>query len=173
MTPAYAAKLCPKVQKINIRAQKIDSSTLDIFEIVLANFQVEERLGKTRFIQKTFLIVNTTLEVIFKILFLIFSNINIQFTQEELIQRSYTTKKALPTTNQVEFINKKEFAKLNVEVLVVFMFSLSLESIHLDKKAQIASLLTKEVTILDKYSDFTNVFLEQPDSVLLKQSKLN
>ena len=38
MTPAYTAKLGLKIQEINIRAQKIDGSTLDTFRMVLADF---------------------------------------------------------------------------------------------------------------------------------------
>lgn len=35
-------KFCPT----NVKAQKIDSSTFETFEIVLANFQIEDKLGK-------------------------------------------------------------------------------------------------------------------------------
>ena len=49
MTPAYTAKLGLKVQKTNIGAQKIDSSTLDTFKIVLADFQVENKLSRSLF----------------------------------------------------------------------------------------------------------------------------
>lgn len=44
MIPAYIAKIGPKVCFINIVAQKINSSTFNIFEIVLASFQVEDKL---------------------------------------------------------------------------------------------------------------------------------
>ena len=40
------------------------------------------------------------------------------------------------------------------------MFSLSLESINLNKKVEIVSLFIEEVTILDKYSDFADIFSE-------------
>lgn len=46
MTLAYIAKLDLKIQKTDIRSQKIDSFTLNIFEIVLAKFQVEDKLVK-------------------------------------------------------------------------------------------------------------------------------
>lgn len=47
MTSAYAAKLGLKVQPINVKTQKIDGSTLKIFEMVLANFQVDDKLGRS------------------------------------------------------------------------------------------------------------------------------
>ena len=62
----------------------------------------------------------------------------------------------------------------NFETFVIHVTSLKLApGIHLDKKAQIASLLSKEVKISDKYLDFTNVFLEQKALVLSKCTKLN
>ena len=45
--------------------------------------------------------------------------------------------------------------------------------IYLDKEAQIASLLTKKVKILDEYFDFANVFLEEKALVLSKCTELN
>ena len=110
--------------------------------------------------------------------FLTFSNVNVQFIEKELIWRSYTTAEALPTTKWVEFINKKEFAKValdeNSETLVVHMTSLNLApGIHSNRAALIVSLLNKKVKILDKYSDFTNVFLEKKTLVLPDCTELN
>lgn len=45
--------------------------------------------------------------------------------------------------------------------------------IHLNKKAQIASLLIKKVKIANKYLDFTNLFLEKKALVLSEYIKLN
>ena len=38
MTPAYAKQLGLQVQKIDVRAQKIDGSLLRIFRMVIASF---------------------------------------------------------------------------------------------------------------------------------------
>ena len=45
--------------------------------------------------------------------------------------------------------------------------------IYPDRKTQIPSLLTKEIKIPDKYSDFINVFSEEKALVLLERTKLN
>ena len=45
--------------------------------------------------------------------------------------------------------------------------------IHLDKEAQIALLLTKEVKIPDEYSDFANVFSEEKALILSKRTEIN
>ena len=60
----------------------------------------------------------------------------------------------------------------NIKVFVIYVSSLSLESIYLNKKAQIASLLTEKITVSDKYSDFANVFSEQQALVLPEWIKL-
>ena len=49
MTLAYASKLDPKVYHTNIRAQKIEGSTLKTFGMVLASFQIEDKLGRAQF----------------------------------------------------------------------------------------------------------------------------
>ena len=81
----------------------------------MASFQVEDKLGKAWFFQETFLLANIDVEVVLGILFLTFSNADIQFMEKELIWRSYTTAEALLTTKQVDFINKKEFAKVTLD----------------------------------------------------------
>ena len=178
MTPAYAAKLGLKVRKTDIGAQKIDGSTLETFGMVLADFQVEDKLGRARFFQETFLLADISAEVVLGMPFLTLSNADVQFVEKELTWRSYTTAKALPTTKRVELINKKEFAKAALdeksETFVAHVASLNLApGIHLDRAAQIASLLIEEVKIPDEYSDFTDVFSEKKALVLPERTELN
>ena len=79
MNPAYAKKLGFKSQKTNVGAQKIDGSSLETFEMVIANFQMEDKSGRPRFFQETFLVANTKFEVILGMLFLKISNANVAF----------------------------------------------------------------------------------------------
>ena len=178
MTPAYTSKLGLQVRYTEIGAQKIDGSTLQTFGMVLANFQMEDKLGRTRFFQETYLLANISAEVVLGIPFLTLSNANVQFVEKELILKSYTTAEALPTTKRVELINNKEFAKAALDgkskTFVVHMTSLNLTpGIHQDKAVQIASLLAEKVRITDKYSDFVNVFLEEKALVLPERTELN
>ena len=104
--------------------------------------------------------------------FLTLSNADVQFIEKELTWRSYTTGKALSTTKRIEFINKKEFAKMALdeksETFFIHVTSLNLApGIHPDKAAQIASLLTENVKIPNKYSDIANVFSEEKTLILL------
>lgn len=63
------------------------------------------------------------------ILFLIFRNIYVKFAElEKLISRSYITTKTLFTISRIELINRREFAKilidLNLETFVVYILAL-------------------------------------------------
>ena len=77
MIPAYILKLGLRVRQTNVGAQKIDGSTLKTFEIVLASFQIEDKLGRARFFQETFLLADISVEVVLEIFFLTLSNANI------------------------------------------------------------------------------------------------
>ena len=178
MTPAYTAKLVLRVRKTNIGAQIIDDSIFETFEMVLADFQVEDKLKRAWFFQETFLLADINMEVVLGIHFLTFNNAIVQFVKKELTWRSYTTAEALPTTKQVELINRKEFAKAaldeNSETFVMHVTSLNLvPGIHPDREPQITSLLTKEVKILEEYSDYADVFSEEKVLVLPEHTKLN
>ena len=101
MSPAYVEKLCLKTWKTNVRAQKIDGSALEIFEMVIADFQVEDKGGRPRFFQEIFLVTETKFEVILGMPFLKLSNADVSFGEKTLTWKSYTTNKALPTTKRV------------------------------------------------------------------------
>ena len=77
MTPAYASRLGLRVHCINIGAQRIDGSMLETFEMVLARFQWEDKFGKIRFFQETFLLADISTEVVLGIPFLTLSNANV------------------------------------------------------------------------------------------------
>ena len=77
ITLVYVSKLRLMVQKTDMKTQKIDSLLLEIYKIVIAAFQVLNKLGKARFFQETFLLTNTRMEVILEIHLLIFSNTDI------------------------------------------------------------------------------------------------
>lgn len=79
MTPTYVLKLGLTVRPTNIRVQKVDDSILKTFSMVLASFQVEDKLRRAYFFQETFLVANSNVEVIFGMLFLILSNANVSF----------------------------------------------------------------------------------------------
>ena len=81
----FAQKLDLKIWKINIKAQKIDTSALKIFGMVIADFQVENKANRPRFFQKVFLVANTKFEIILEIFFLKFSNADVSFGEKILM----------------------------------------------------------------------------------------
>ena len=84
MNPTYAAKLGLVTQKTDVSAQKIDGLTLVIYGMVLAGFQVQDKLGKVQFFEKTFLLADTSMELVLRMLFLTFSYADVRFMGKEL-----------------------------------------------------------------------------------------
>ena len=116
MNPDYAWKLGLKIRRINIGAQKIDGSALETFGMVIIDFQVEDKTNKPRFFQETFLVANTKFEVILGMFFLKISNADVSFGEKTLMWRTYTTNGALPTTEQVQIVDLKEFVIAALDV---------------------------------------------------------
>ena len=171
MTPAYVAHLGLKVRMINVGVQKIDGCSLVTYGIVIAAFQVVNKLGCSWFFQETFLLAHISIEVVLGILFLTLSNADVQFAEKKLTWRTYTTKKAFSTTCWVKIIDQKKFAKAvldeNFKAFVVHVsFLRSKMTIHPARKAQLALLLVKKVTVPTKYRDFAHVFLEKSANIL-------
>ena len=149
--------------------------------MVLADFQVEDKLGKARFFQETFLLADISAEVVLDMLFLTLSNANVQFVEKELIWRSYIAAKALPTTKRVELINKKEFAKAaldeNSETFVVHVASLisTLLDVYPSRTPQISGLIAKKAPtkVLNEYADFADIFSLDLAAKLLEHTGIN
>ena len=84
MASAYIKKLGFRTRKTDVKAQKIDGSSLRTFRMVIAGFQIEDKLGRARFFQESFLLADTSMEVILRMPFLTLSNADIQFTEKKL-----------------------------------------------------------------------------------------
>ena len=80
----YAQKLRLKIWKINVGAQKSDGSTLEIFGIVIANFQVKDKISRPGFFQKTFLLADIKFKMILRIFCLKINNANVLFDKKTL-----------------------------------------------------------------------------------------
>ena len=189
MSPAYAEKLGLKTRKTNVGAQKIDGSTLETFGMVIADFQVEDKSGRPRFFQETFLVADTKFEVILGMPFLKISNADVAFGEGTLTWKSYTTNKALPTTERVRLVNPKEFviAALDAssETFVVHVAIREREemAINPDRKAQVEAQKGAQVGALlfdeaptkvpAEYSDYSNVFSAENAAELPENTGMN
>ena len=195
MSPAYAKKLGLKTRKTNIGAQKIDGSALETLGMVIADFQVEEKNGRSRFFQETFLVANTKFEVILGISFLKISNANVAFDEETLMWKSYITNKALLTTKRVQLVDLKEFviAALDTdsETFVVHMAIRKRKEIamnpdikdqieaqsgvQIQDRAQVGALLFDEAPteVPSEYSNYNNVFMAENAVELSENTGMN
>ncbi len=114
--------------------------------MVTASFSLQDSLEKVQFFEETFLLADTSMEIVLVMLFLALSNADFQFGAEKRIWRSYTTAEALSTISRIKLIDKKEFAKAalneNSETFVVHVSALDVAepSIHPFRAAQIAAL---------------------------------
>lgn len=116
---------------------------------------------------------DTNVDIILGMSFETFSNSDIVFANRELTWRFYTIDETLSTTWRVEFIDKQEFTKAeldeDVETFLIYISSLSLKlmTIYPAQEAQIVLLLIEKITVSAKYSDFGEVFLEESAAKLL------
>ena len=82
--PTFAKKLGFPIRPIDVRAQKIDGTTLETFGIVVAAFSVTNKDNQVRFFKKTFLVANVSPKVVFGISFLTLSTANVDFLGRKL-----------------------------------------------------------------------------------------
>ncbi len=83
MTPTYIAKLGLINRKTSIEAQKIDGSPLETYSMVTASFLLQDSLKRVRFFEETFLLTDTSIEVVLIMPFLSFSNTDVEFAELE------------------------------------------------------------------------------------------
>ena len=185
--PVFAKELVLLIRPTDIGAQKIDSTMLDTFKMVVVAFSVTNKANQVRFFEETFLIANVSLEIVLGILFLILSGADVNFFGQELWWSAYTTKKTLLTTRRVELVSKKEFAAVALdpeyETYVVHIGSVSsnaspsssLLNIPPSRRPQIFGLIAKKTStkVPAKYSDFANVFSPDLASELPKHTGIN
>ena len=86
MISEYVLKPKLKICSTDVEVQKIDSSTLKMFEMVLASFQLEDKLRKVWFFQEIFLLTDLSIEIILEIFFLTFSNKNVFLQKKSLLE---------------------------------------------------------------------------------------
>ena len=84
MSQTFAQQLGFKICKTNVGVQKIDSTTLETYEIVVSTFSVLNKDGKERFFEKNFLLANVKPDIVLGMPFLTMSNADIDFQVRDL-----------------------------------------------------------------------------------------
>ena len=182
---AFAKRLGLVMQATNVGAQKIDGTTLESYEMVVAAFSVIDQTDRVKFFEKAFLVANVSPNMVLGMRFFTLNGADVDFPKRELWWWSYTIKKAFPTTKRVELVGKEEFAAAildpGYETFIVHVASLESfsstqeDDVHLSRRAQIAPLVANEAptSIPTKYSDFADVFSPELASELPKYTGIN
>ena len=84
MHPAFAKRFGLVVQPTNVGTQKIDSTTLETYGMMVAAFSMTDQANKVRLFEKTFLVANVSPDVVFEMPFQILSNADVNFPKREL-----------------------------------------------------------------------------------------
>ncbi len=79
MSQAFAQQLGLKICNTNVRAQKIDSTILETYGIVVFNFSVSNKNGRERFFEESLLLANIKPDIVLGISFLTMSNADDNF----------------------------------------------------------------------------------------------
>lgn len=82
--PVYILEQGFRVYCINVKVKKIDGSILKTFRIVLASFQIKNKLWRARFFEETFLLADISMEIVLQMPFFILSNVDIKFNKKKL-----------------------------------------------------------------------------------------
>lgn len=106
MIPVYVKKLRFQIWKTDVEVQKIDSSSLVAYSMVIAGLKISDKLGKTCFFQEIFIMTDSNIDVILRMFYSTLSNTNVLLADQKLIQRFYTTAKSLSITQQIKIIDK-------------------------------------------------------------------
>ena len=79
MSQAFAHQLGLTIGKTNVGVQKIDSTILETWEMVVSTFSVLDKDSKERFFEKSFLLADIKTKIVFQMLFLTMSNTDVDF----------------------------------------------------------------------------------------------
>lgn len=80
----FAQKLGFSIRSINKKAPKIDGTMLNIYRIIVAVFLVTDKANHIKFFKKIFLMANISPKIVFEVLFLTLSIVNVDFLNWEL-----------------------------------------------------------------------------------------
>ncbi len=84
MSQTFAQQLGLKIYKNNVRAQKINGTTLEIYGMVVSIFSMSDKDGRERFFEKSLLLANVKPDIVLGMLFLTISNTDVDFQARDL-----------------------------------------------------------------------------------------
>ena len=84
MSQVFTFQLSLKIQKTNVKVQKIDSNTLKTYKMVVSTFFVLDINSRERFFEESFLLTDVKPDIILGILFLTINNAHVDFQAQNL-----------------------------------------------------------------------------------------
>ncbi len=84
MSQAFAQQLGLKIRKTNIRAQKIDGTTLETYGMVVSTFSMSDKDRRERFFEESFLLADVRPDIVLGMPFLTMRNADVNFQAWDL-----------------------------------------------------------------------------------------
>ncbi len=84
MSLAFAQQLGLKIRNPNVRAQKIDGTILETYEIIVSTFSMLNKDGRERFFEKSFLLADVRSDIVLGMPFLTMSHADVNFQARDL-----------------------------------------------------------------------------------------
>ena len=142
---------------------------------------MEDKANRPRFFQESFLVADTKFELIVGMPFLKISNADVSFGEWTLTWKTYTTNKALATTERVQIIDKKDFVIVALDannktfVMHVAIREQEEMPVHSEKQAKVGALLFNEAPteVLTEYSDYSDIFSAEYVAELPENTGMN
>ena len=88
--PTFVEKLGFMVQTTNIGTQKINSTILETYKMVIAAFLMTDQADRVKFFEEIFLMANVSPDIVLGIPFFILNSADVDFSKRELWWKSYT-----------------------------------------------------------------------------------
>lgn len=84
MKPSFAMKLGFRICKTDVSAQKIDRSRMETDKMIIALFQVVNKNKNSCFLEETFSMADSSMDVVFRMLFISLSNVEVNLNNRKL-----------------------------------------------------------------------------------------
>ena len=79
MSQVFASQLGLKIRKTNVRARKIDDTTLVTYKMIISIFFMSDKDVKKKLFEESFLLAEINPDIMLGILFLIINNVDVDF----------------------------------------------------------------------------------------------
>ena len=80
----FAKQLGLSTGPTDVRAQKIDGTTLNTYGMIVAAFSIVDKANQVKFFEETFLVANISLKIVLEMFFLTLSGADVDFSSRKL-----------------------------------------------------------------------------------------